>query len=251
MLISPAVNALVCAALTSIGCMAQQISSGSADRRYPISVADRRIDETGREEQIESEEKAGIFVDALVAKLSPATAALSGMDTFKSRGTKAEYAAVRDPEQIIPEASLAAAFNRPMHHLDAPGWTRVSDDEMHGFRVTQALLFYPNSVTRLQDGNLARTCRPTEGLYLVYKLYVNGGVSPNVRNAISEKGLPPLDPSAVDPPLDFRLRAVRVSPAEVQRRREYAEARARYFTSHPDVKPETLVRGMFDLLGIK
>lgn len=244
-------RAIVSASLAFLGFVERRPVAPDDSPGYPGARVDREIDWLGAEERIVSEQDAGAYVAALLAKYQVSEATLSPLNELTSRLAKAEYATVREPRRRIPEGAVAAAFNGLMERFGAPEWTRVSNDEFHAFRLVWSLTFYPNWVVRLPDGNLPKTCRPVEALYLVYLLYLNGGVSPKVREAISAGRLPAVDPAVATPPADSVLRAVSMTRAEFQRRQEYREAKFRYLENHPGVGAEAVIQDLFDLLGIK
>jgi hypothetical protein len=242
---------LVGVAIASFAFMEQASTDREDALRYPLSAVDREIDQLGVEGRIKSEEDARSYIAALLAKYQVDEAKVPRLNDLASRLAKAEYAAVREPRDRIHERALVATFNSLMERMGAPGWTRVSNDEFHAFRLVWSLNFYPNWVSRPPDGNLPKTCRPVEALYLVYLLYLNGGVPPKVREAISAGRLPAVDPAIATPSADSVLRVVSMTRAEFQHRQEYREARLRYLENHPDLRAEAVIQDLFNLLGIE
>jgi hypothetical protein len=231
--------------------MAQDPSPGSTERTYPIWAVDRRIDKLGAEQQIKSEQDAHLLVEALLAKLQVDETKFPGLNDFASRLAHAEYAAVLDPERQISEGSVVKAFNLLMDRMSMPEFAYVSADEVHAFRVARCLTLYPSWVARQPDGNLPATVRPVEAAYLVYLLYVNGGVSQRIRQAISERGLPSPDPSAARPPVSFRLGTMQLSQDEFQRRSEYWKSRSKYLATHTGPDGLRILQDLFELIGVK
>src|ERR1700691_5926760 len=231
--------------------MAQNSKIDKADGRYPIWAVDRRINELGAQKHIRSEQDAQLLVGAILAKLQVDEAKFSELNNFATSLAKAEYAAVRDPERRIPEGSVVKAFNLLMGQMSMPEFTHVSADELHAFRVAKCLTLYPNWVARQPDGNLPATVRPVEAAYLIYLLYINGGVSQNVRQAISERGLPRPDPSAAVPSVSFQLHAMQPSHEESQRRSEYWKSRSRYLATHTGSDGVSILRDLFELITVK
>jgi hypothetical protein len=225
--------------------------TGGSGSKFPLSAVDRRIDELGSEWRIASEQDAQALVEALLAKFEIDERKSPGLAGFVSRLAKAEYAALRDPTQRIPENSVAEAFNLLMDRMDTPQPTRVSVEEVHAFRVSRSLMFYPSWVNREPDGNLPKTLRPVEATYLVYLLYSNGGVADNIRQAVSERGLPRTDPSTLTTTVSqLGLRAMSLSPSEAKRRSDYWKSTHRYLASHSASDVRRIVESIFALFRI-
>jgi hypothetical protein len=240
-----------CAAFASVLWMARNSMIGKAEGGYPIGPVDRRINELGAEQNLKSIQDARLLVEALLARFQIDGTELPGLSGFASRLAEAEYAAVRDPGRRTSEGSVGGAFNLLMDRMGMPESTRISADEVHAFRVAMCLTLYPSWVTRQSDGDLPATVRPVEAAYLVYLLYTNGGVARNARRAILEKGLPRPDPSVASPPDSFRLRAVRISPEEFQRRREYSGFKSQYMATHTSSDAAAMLEDFFALIGVK
>jgi hypothetical protein len=231
--------------------MAQNSKIDESGVKYPIWAVDRRINELGAEQRITSEQDAQLLVGAILAKLQVDETKFSELNGVATRLAEAEYAAVRDPERRIPEGSVMKAFNLLMDRMSMPEFTHVSADELHAFRVTKCLILYPNWVVRQPDGNLPATVRPVEAAYLLYLLYINGGVSQKVRQAVSERGLPRPDPSSVVPPVTSQLLAMQPSHEEFQRRLECWKSRSRYLATHTSSDVVRILQDVFELITMK
>jgi hypothetical protein len=181
---------------------------------YAAIPEDRQIDELGAPERIRTEADARVYVEALVKRWDP-NETNPHLDEFEERLAQAEYAAVRDPNKLIPESQVAKTFNRLMDEWEMPAWTRVSVPELHALRLTYVLSVYPRSVARLPDKSIAPSCRPTEALFLLHMLDFRGGAH------------------------------TRESP----QRNEYIGLRHKYFASHPAIV-ESEVNDIFSQLGI-
>lgn len=224
------------------------LMSGNEDQapRYPLSPTDKRIDALGSEQNIKSEQEAGLLIQALLAKFQIDESRLPGISVLMLRMEKAEYAAVLHRELRVPESSVANAFNLLMDRMSMPEFTRVSAEEVHAFRVARCLTLYP----RDPDGNFPTTVRPVEAAYLVYLLYANRGVSQNIRRAIAERGLPRPDPSTARPPSGFETRGIQLSQDEFRRRRDYWNARSRYLATHTDSDAMDLLMRVCERIGV-
>ena len=218
---------------------------------FPLSPIDRRIDALGAESKVRSEDDARAYVDALLEKFQVDERRLPGVMQFRTNLVHAELSAVLHPENRIPEALVGQIFNELMDELGMPIWTRITPEELHAYRVTMSLALYPGSVSRLPDGNLARTCRPVEALYLLYLLHANMGVPPELREAIRSGRYPTNDARALPPVGVYGLQPSRRSPIESQRLREYRAALGAYFAAHPDFRFENQVARFFARLRIE
>jgi len=225
-------------------------TNGAPMSDFPLSAIDRKIDALGAENRIHSEEDVRGYVDALLEKFQLDENKLPGLIEFRSRLINSEISAVLHPEQRISESLVRQVFNELMDEWQMPAWTQVSVAEVHAFRVTMSLALYPNSVSRLPDGNLRPDCRPVEALYLIYLLHANTGVRPELRDAIRAGRWPAEDPRSLPVQGVIGLHQSKKSFTEIQRLREYSAALSAYFTAHPDFKPQDEVAWFFVRLGI-
>jgi len=226
-------------------------TNGAPMSDFPLSAIDRKIDALGAGDRIHSEEDVRAYVDALLEKFQLDENKLPGLIEFRSRLINSEFSAVLHPESRIPESLVGQVFNELMDEWQMPAWTRVSVAEVHPFRVTMSLALYPNSVSRLPNGNLPPDCRPVEALYLLYLLHANMGIQPELREAIRTGRLPAQDALALPSTGVSELRPSRKSSVELQRLREYSAALSAYFTAHPDFKLQDEVARFLIRLGIR
>jgi len=174
---------------------------------------DRQVDELGSHIRTEADAKA--YVEALMKRWAPRETIPT---EYEERLARAEYAAVHNPEKLIPESQVANAFTRLMDKWGMPAWTHVSVPELHALRVSYASTVYPKSVPRLPDETIAPSCRPTEALFLLHMLD-------------ARKGLP--------------------QGQDNRQRNEYINLRRKYFASHPELTFDKEVSDIFSELGIQ
>src|SRR6266853_3591275 len=197
----------------------------------------RQIDELGDPSHIQTEADARAYIEALVKRWGPRETTYPDLT---DRLARAEYAAARNPERLIPESQIAETFNRLMDEWEMPSWTRISVPELHAFRIRYALTVYPRSVARLPDESIAPSCRPTEALFLLHMLDSNEGIASYIRDSVREshfpwnvlKRLKLWHPAAI-PILQPGLHPAPPSP-DASKVLEYETLRRRYFASHPD-----------------
>ena len=213
----------------------------------------RQIDELGDPGHIQTEVDARAYIGALVKRWGPRE---TNYPVLTDRLARAEYAAVRNPERLIPESQVAKNFNRLMDEWEMPSWTRISVPELHAFRIRYALTVYPRSVARLPDGSIAPSCRPTEALFLLHMLDSREGIPPDIREEVRESRFPwsvlkSLKWSRPKRPIEPGLHPAYTStPEESLRRNEYIGLRRKYFATHPAISFESEVADIFSQFGI-
>lgn len=202
--------------------------------KFPLSFTDRRIDELGAEARIQTETDAEAYVGAFLEKfkLDEAEPQLSNM--WKARLVRAEFDAVLHPEKRIPEEVVAEAYNQLMERWKAPAWTRVSLDELRVLRTAISMGLYPQSMPLLADGQLSRSCRPTEALYLVYLLQARGGLPAGLENMAGTGEWPNATATDQEAPVRLMVRPNIRSSGEAMRLSAYFAARASYLAHEPD-----------------
>ena len=218
---------------------------------FPLSAIDRKIDALGAENRIHSEEDVRAYVDALLEKFQLEENRLPGLPEFRSRLMNSEFSAVLHSENRIPESLVRQVFNEFMDEWQMPAWTRVSIGEVHAFRVTMSLALYPNSVSRLPDGNLPRDCRPVEALYLIYLLHANMGVPSGLRDTVRAGHWPAEDPRTLPAQGVIGLHQSKKSSTEIQRLFEYRAALSAYSMAHPDFHPQNEIEKLFTRFKIE
>jgi hypothetical protein len=213
----------------------------------------RQIDELGDPSHIQTEADARAYIEALVKRWGPRETTYPDLT---DRLARAEYAAARNPERLIPESQIAETFNRLMDEWEMPSWTRISVPELHAFRIRYALTVYPRSVARLPDESIAPSCRPTEALFLLHMLDSREGIPPDVREEVRESHFPwsvlkSLKRSRPERPIEPGLHPAYTStPEESLHRNEYIGLRRKYFATHPAISFESEVADIFSQFGI-
>lgn len=153
---------------------------------HAVLREDQQIDQFGARIQTEANAKA--YVGALVKRWLPE--ANPQLAEFEDRLARAEYAAVRDPNKLIPEVRIADTFNKLLDEWGLSSWPRVTIPELHALRLLYAPTNYPDSVARLPNESIAPRCRPTEALFLLYALDSNGGTPPEIRKQVRDSRFP-------------------------------------------------------------
>ncbi len=133
---------------------------------------------------IRSLEDARQLVDAIAKmfadELPPAWATAS----VRERIARAEYEAVSDPSQLIPEQRLADVWNAYVRTIAAPDETLVTAAEIHNMRdahyataqvlwgrgMNQSIWTVPNIYAVGPDGKVANGCRPLEALRVIHDM---------------------------------------------------------------------------------
>jgi len=218
----------------------------SRSTKFPLSAIDRTIDDLGAEHAIGSEESAKTYIDALLAKFRIDDEQVRDLTKFRSRLAHAEYNAVRNRKKRIPEVVVTQAFNRLMDAWSAPIQTRISTDELHAFRILTSVALTPKSTSRSSHGSVSPVCRPVEALYLIYLLQSQGGVEPELREAVKSGRTADNLFGQSQTPVSAGLR---LSPA--QGRGAYFRARANYFAQHPSLDIPTEIDRLLNQLGIE
>ena len=89
---------------------------------------DQQIDEFGA--RILTEANAKAYVEALVKRWLP-NETNPHLAECEDRLARAEYAAVRNPDKLIPEVRIAETFNRLLDEWELPSWPHVTIPELH------------------------------------------------------------------------------------------------------------------------
>jgi hypothetical protein len=216
--------------------------------QLPLSPVDRKIDELGVEDRIQSEDDANSYVQALIDRVGFEKKGLSQLGEFKAHLAHAEYLSVTNPSRRLPEALVAGAFNELMREWGTPPWTHINnDDEMHAFRVVMSLIANPRSVSRLPDGTIATTCRPVEAVYLLWLLDYQMGIPPGLREKLGEPEWTASLPEKLEIKTSPVLRA-EAGPSDAKRRLEYLAARSKYFSKYSTEEATTRIARILSTL---
>jgi len=218
-----------------------------------VTQEDRQLDELGVHIQTDADAKA--YVEALVKRWGPEEAS-SHLPEFEERLARAEYAAVRNPQKLIPASRVANTFNHLMDEWQMPSAVHISVAELQAFRASYACTMYPKSVARRADGTLAPSYRPTEALFLLHMLDANEGIPSYVRDHVLEghfpwnalKWLKLWHPAAI-PTFQSELHPALQNP-DAAKIAQYDALRRKYFANHPDVTFDHIVNDLFGQLGI-
>ena len=202
--------------------------------KFPLSFTDRKIDELGAEARIQTEADAEAYVGAFLEKFKLDEVEPRLIDMWKARLARAEFDAVRHPQKRVPEEVVAEAFNQLMERWKAPAGTRVSLDELRVLRTAISIQVYPQSMPLVADGQVSRSCRPTEALYLFYLLQARGGLPVELKDVARTGKWPNTVATDQESPVPLMVRPNIMSSAEAIRLSAYFAARASYFAHQPD-----------------
>jgi hypothetical protein len=141
------------------------------------------------------------FVDFLADLFSEETPSSWTSSALRNRIAQAEFAAVSDPQNSIPESRLAEAWNAYVDTIGAPEDQKVTPAELHNLRdafLTTARIGWnrgsrnfwltPSIYATLPDGRLAPGCRAVESIRLLWDLANNPNNIQAARDRVS-KGL--------------------------------------------------------------
>lgn len=136
---------------------------------------------------IHSEADAEKFVDAIAAELSGRQGKIQSWATraMRHRVARAEFAAVSDPSNLIPEQRIVDVWNEYMREIGAPEETLVTVAEVHNLRdgmytgsqrmwsrggFAQSIWMAPNVYALGADGKVAEGCRAVEALKILHDM---------------------------------------------------------------------------------
>jgi hypothetical protein len=133
---------------------------------------------------IHSEADARAFVDALAEQFSGGQLQTWTTRSIRHRVARAEFHAVSDPAQLIPEQRIVDIWNEYVRELDAPAETLVNVSELHNLRDAmltisqrmwkperfQQLWTIPNIYAVNADGKVANGCRAVEALKIFHDM---------------------------------------------------------------------------------
>jgi hypothetical protein len=139
--------------------------------------------------------------DVLASNLPPAWVASS----LRNRISRAEFAAISDPSQLIPEDRIAGVWNEYVREIGALDEALLTAAEIHNLRDaaysssqwmwarrSQTIWTVPSIYAIGADGRIAQGCRPLEALRVIHDIE---GLFDNVRSARDrlQKGIVPSD----------------------------------------------------------
>lgn len=155
----------------------------SAEQRARIEhgrqIAAEINDLAGR---IHSEADSSALVDKIAALFADALPPAWATQGIRRRIAHAEYEAVTDASQLIPEQRIADVWNEYVREIGAPDETLVTTAELHNLRdadFATAQFLWPGgqniwTVSSIyavdSDGKLSDGCRPIEALRILYGL---------------------------------------------------------------------------------
>lgn len=221
-----------------------------ATNEMPFAPEDRNIDFLGA--NIHSTVDAQTYIEAILKRRYPQVdlSSVPGLPVLERRLASAEYAALTDPSERIPEARIVEAFNQLMNEWGTPKWTRITVEDFHRFHKIKAATLIPYSVSRDADGTVANTCRPVEAVYLLEVLSIERGLQygeelPDLPEG-TVKG-----PSRVDANYSWRSAKQTDKQRVVFRNNiEYLKTRNAWLQSHFDPNPAHQIDQLFDVLHI-
>jgi hypothetical protein len=156
-----------------------------ARKKYePLRQAAIHVNELA--ENVHSEADARDFVDAVAERLTGNQHQSWTTRGIRHRVAHAEYKAVSDPAQLIPEQRIVSIWNEYVRELDAPEETLVTVAELHNLRdamytssqlmwkregFTQQFWTIPNVYAVDADGKIASGCRAVEALKIFHDMF--------------------------------------------------------------------------------
>jgi hypothetical protein len=134
---------------------------------------------------IKSEADARKLVDAVAEQLTHHRHLLWAAQSYRHRVAHAEFKAVSDPTQLIPEQRIVDVWNEYAREIDAPEEALLTPTELHKFRVTdihfsqhnwqvdmtRSIWSMPNIYATDGAGGPADGCRALEALKLIHNLH--------------------------------------------------------------------------------
>ena len=142
---------------------------GQQPPRNPSSVIDLFNQEASSSDPISIKK----YAHDLIRLVVPTEAGAMYMDSMASRLAKAEEAARSGDGGLVPEASVALAFNELMQKIGAPSSIRATEETVRTFRDHAAST---KSFTALlsadRNGN---KCYPGEAVFIIYQLTLENG----------------------------------------------------------------------------
>jgi hypothetical protein len=90
------------------------------------------------------------------------------------RLAQAEFEAVRDPQERIPESVVASMFDRRIDEFELSPSLHISPEILHTYRLQTMALGFPGLV-RLPDCSVPNSCRPLEAVLLLHELDQSAG----------------------------------------------------------------------------
>lgn len=133
--------------------------------------------------RIRSEADARELTDAIATMFAEHLPPAWATQSIRNRVTRAEYEAVSEPSQPIPEQRIADIWNEYVREIGAPEEALVSTAETHNMRDAgyaggklmwergnQTIWTMPNVYAVGADGKVAGGCRTIEALRVLYEL---------------------------------------------------------------------------------
>jgi hypothetical protein len=208
----------------------------------------RQIYELGTADHIRTEGDANVFVQAWVnALLNPWDPRQKSprLPQFEEALARAEYAAVRDPQKMIPESQVRNTFNHLVEEWGMPRSVQVSAAEFHQYRISVCRTC-PGFIERQAGQLTSGRCRPTEALYLVKTVIGFGGATVYLRDHARQCRFPwnlLLYLKLWHPTATARAEELRIA--------KYSALLRSYFQQHPDAATfDHIVTEVFTQLGI-
>lgn len=133
--------------------------------------------------RIRSEADARELTDAIATMFAEHLPPAWATQSIRNRVVRAEYEAVSEPSQLIPEQRIADIWNEYVREIGAPEEALVSTAEIHNMRDAgyaggklmwergnQTIWTMPNVYAVGADGKVAGGCRTIEALRVLYEL---------------------------------------------------------------------------------
>jgi hypothetical protein len=236
----------------------------SRARNEPHRQAAMRINEMAA--NIHSEKDARVLVDSIAEELTNHKHLLWAALKYRHHVARAEFEAVSDPANLIPDQRIADIWNEYVREIDAPDEGLVTQEEVHRLRSGryrmsklmwlreqgQTIWTMPNVHAVAKNGMIADGGRPLEMLDILNRLYSSFPEIVFARDRMREQNSSPSSTTEIAPRFVSRIGSGRgpassisivTMPADPIRRAE-----ARYQKEHGETAYRQLLERLFDEL---
>jgi len=211
---------------------------------------------------VHSEKDARALVDAIAEELTNHKHLMWAASDVRHRVAHAEYEAVSDPANLIPDRRIADVWNEYVREIDAPEEALITQDEVHGMRWGQwkmsqvvwpqerarSIWNMPNVHAVGADGTLADGGRPLEMLSILNS--VNRDFSSILFNRDRQRERAGAETVAVPKESQRKSASIVVSVSRLAAMppNPIRAAEAKYVEAHGQSDYNHLIRRLFDEL---
>jgi hypothetical protein len=229
-------------------------------RNEPHRQAAIRINQMAA--NIHTEKDARALVDAVAEELTNHKHLLWAAVKYRHRVARAEFEAVSDPANLIPDQRIAGIWNEYVREIDAPEESLVTQEEIHRLRAGryrmsqvmwpreygQSIWTMPNVHAVAENGAIGEAGRPLEMLDVLNHLYTNYSELLFARErALKAPATSTVPPQPVSEGSSARV-VVRSSFLTAMPADPIRPAEARYQREHGETAYRQLLQRLFDEL---